>query len=270
MPYSPVTVIGFNANPPADDGTAVITNEVEWAKHIEKIGTPLKNAIESIDSNVEDVILDIEADVAVLQANLTAPSGTVMIFGGAAPSGWTTQNVYDDYGLRLVGTAGTPGAVSGDISWSSGLADRTIAVANLPDAALSFSLTVDSHSHDDGTLSVNSHSHGDGSLSTNSHSHSDSLTYSNKSLSVNSSKRTNNQGSQNVNYSLSSSTTSCGGSVSSASAGVSGSTGSNAPGVSGSTGSAAPSVSGSISLGGSGTAVNFDIQTYDVIMATKD
>ncbi|MEE9158970.1 MAG: hypothetical protein V3U60_11350 [Gammaproteobacteria bacterium] len=51
-PYTSVSVSGFNASPPDDDGSEVSTNQVEWAKHKEKLADPLKTAIESIDTNV--------------------------------------------------------------------------------------------------------------------------------------------------------------------------------------------------------------------------
>ena len=41
-PYTQPTLTGYNATPPADDGTNVAANEVKWDKHIDKIGDPLK------------------------------------------------------------------------------------------------------------------------------------------------------------------------------------------------------------------------------------
>lgn len=51
-PYESVSVNNYNANPPADDGTTVPSNQITWAKHKAKIGDPLKTAIESIDTNI--------------------------------------------------------------------------------------------------------------------------------------------------------------------------------------------------------------------------
>jgi hypothetical protein len=48
MPFTPPSVTGFNANPPEDDGSAVPSNEVEWQKHLDKIGSPLKTALEAL------------------------------------------------------------------------------------------------------------------------------------------------------------------------------------------------------------------------------
>jgi hypothetical protein len=48
--YSTVTISGYNATPPADDGSQVASNQITWAKHKLKLGDPLKTAIESINS----------------------------------------------------------------------------------------------------------------------------------------------------------------------------------------------------------------------------
>lgn len=51
-PYSSNSLSGFNSSPPDDDGSEVSTNQLEWSKHIDKIGTPLKDLAEGIDTNV--------------------------------------------------------------------------------------------------------------------------------------------------------------------------------------------------------------------------
>lgn len=50
-PYTSVTVTSYNSNPPADDGSEVAANRVQWSTHKTKIGDPLKTAIESINTN---------------------------------------------------------------------------------------------------------------------------------------------------------------------------------------------------------------------------
>lgn len=50
--YSSVSISGYNANPPADDGSQVASNQLQWSKHTTKIGGPLKTAIESINSTL--------------------------------------------------------------------------------------------------------------------------------------------------------------------------------------------------------------------------
>lgn len=48
--YSTVAISGYNSNPPADDGTQVASNQLQWSKHKTKIGDPLKTATEAINS----------------------------------------------------------------------------------------------------------------------------------------------------------------------------------------------------------------------------
>lgn len=50
--YSSVTVSGYNASPPADDGSQVASNQVTWAKSKTKLGDPLNTAIASINSTL--------------------------------------------------------------------------------------------------------------------------------------------------------------------------------------------------------------------------
>ena len=49
--YTSVSVTSYNSNPPADDGSQVAANRVQWSTHITKIGNPLKTAIEAINTN---------------------------------------------------------------------------------------------------------------------------------------------------------------------------------------------------------------------------
>lgn len=51
-PYSTQSISGYNSSPPPDDGSQSSANQVEWAKHIDKIGDPLKTLAEAINSAV--------------------------------------------------------------------------------------------------------------------------------------------------------------------------------------------------------------------------
>lgn len=51
-PYSTQTISGYNASPPPDDGSQTSANKVEWAKHKEKLGDPLKTLAEGINSSI--------------------------------------------------------------------------------------------------------------------------------------------------------------------------------------------------------------------------
>ena len=48
--YSSVTISGYNASPPPDDGSTGADNQVTWAKHKDKLGDPVKTAVESINT----------------------------------------------------------------------------------------------------------------------------------------------------------------------------------------------------------------------------
>ncbi|MCA9340249.1 MAG: hypothetical protein KDA17_05025 [Candidatus Saccharibacteria bacterium] len=133
---------------------------------------------------------------------------------------------YDDKGSGTAVSTLLDTSVLGDTGGSESF---TLAVINLPE-----------HVHDTGTYAVGSHSHSSGSLAGGSHSHGNgSLVAGNgrQTLSVNSGKRTDNQGSQAVNYSLSNSNINISGSTSSASVNISGSTSSATPSFSGESGS---------------------------------
>lgn len=50
--YTSVSLSGYNASPPADDGSLISTNKITWNKHKEKLGDPLKNLSENINTNL--------------------------------------------------------------------------------------------------------------------------------------------------------------------------------------------------------------------------
>ena len=51
-PYSSQAISGYNSSPPADDGTKVDSNRVQWSKHISKIGDPVKTLAEAVNSAI--------------------------------------------------------------------------------------------------------------------------------------------------------------------------------------------------------------------------
>ena len=52
-PFTKPSISGYNANPPPDDGSQVSANEIEWAKHKEKLGDPLNTFATAIADNTE-------------------------------------------------------------------------------------------------------------------------------------------------------------------------------------------------------------------------
>ncbi len=133
--YAEVSITGYNANPPSDDGTQDADNEVSWSKHTDKIGDPLKAAIEATQTAITTV-------VTALTGELNAPSGTRLLFQqDTPPTGWTKEasSTYDNAALRIV--TGTP-TTGGTTAFTSVFTARTILKANLPDYTLPDTLTV--------------------------------------------------------------------------------------------------------------------------------
>lgn len=52
-PYSSVIIRNYNLNPPTDGGEETAANEITWAKHKNKLGDPLRVAIDAIIENVD-------------------------------------------------------------------------------------------------------------------------------------------------------------------------------------------------------------------------
>ena len=267
MPYSEVTIAGYNASPPPDDGTQVAANEVTWAGIKSKIGDPLKSAIETTQTNITSVI-DSE-----IEANLWAPPTTATIFyQQTPPTNWTKSVTDNDKAIRIV-SGSTGGTAHGSTAFSSVLAARTITQGNLPAYDLSFSLAAASHAHTySGTTGTESadHAHGfSGSTSTNGdHSHS----YNDKHRSGSTTRDSSGGTQVNQGEDDSGRTTGNAGSHAHTFSGTTG--GRNAAHTHGFSGTTSASgslgVSGTISLGGSGGAMDFAIQYMDCIVATKD
>ena len=51
-PYSSQAISGYNSSPPADDGTKVDSNRVQWSKHETKLSGPVKTLVEAINSAI--------------------------------------------------------------------------------------------------------------------------------------------------------------------------------------------------------------------------
>lgn len=177
-PYTQVSITGYNANPPDDDGSQVASNEIEWAKHKDKLGDPLKTAVEAINTNVNsafDTIVGFLATGIVWPyAGATAPTGFLLCDGSAvsrttyadlftiigttygAGNGSTTFNVPDLTGRVPAGkestatrltTAGS--GIDGDTLGATGGSEtHTLTEGQLPE-----------HNHAAGTLSGDNHNH---------------------------------------------------------------------------------------------------------------
>ena len=85
-PYTGQSISGYNASPPPDDGSQSSGNQLEWAKHITKIGNPLKALAEAIDTAVSAafgslLLTDDPAEETVLLAavEFSGPGSAVML-----------------------------------------------------------------------------------------------------------------------------------------------------------------------------------------------
>lgn len=134
MPYSPVTITGYNSNPPPDDGTQVAANEIVWANIKAKLSDPLKTAIDAMQTAIDNIIDSLEANIM--------PAATVLVGfrQTSAPVGWTKNTTLNNNSaLRLV--TGTP-SNGGATAFGTIFAARTIAQANLPNVDLLSALSV--------------------------------------------------------------------------------------------------------------------------------
>lgn len=88
-PYTSVSISGYNANPPPDDGTQTEANRVKYSTIKTKLDDPLKTAIESINTNIGTAFAKI-------------------IGGGGVTSTGTTYTVLStDQGKLVTATAAT-------------------------------------------------------------------------------------------------------------------------------------------------------------------
>lgn len=144
MSYTEVSISGYNATPPTDDGASGSTNTITWAKIKEKLGDPLNTAQASVDDNVasacgtiDSAVTSANSTISTLSTNLTtaqsslyAPSATRMPFlQTSAPTGWTKITTYNDYALRM--TSGTVGT-GGSTAFTTVFASRTITSSEMP------------------------------------------------------------------------------------------------------------------------------------------
>jgi len=101
--YTPPTLTGYNQSPPVNDGTQVSQNLVNWDTHTGKIGDPLKDFSESINTQLTTTFEDITS-IATNIAELTA------IASGSSPS----SSIFVQ-GYNTIGDGG-----GGNFFWDSG------------------------------------------------------------------------------------------------------------------------------------------------------
>ena len=57
--YSKPSISGYNSSPPSDDDSQTSANAVSWAKHINKIGGPLKTYIDAVNDAIDGLADDL-------------------------------------------------------------------------------------------------------------------------------------------------------------------------------------------------------------------
>lgn len=81
-PYTSVSIADYNANPPTDDGAATPANELNWSKHKEKLGDPIKTLSEAINTNLVaafgDRLLNAEAQKTGIYTVLATDRGSLI------------------------------------------------------------------------------------------------------------------------------------------------------------------------------------------------
>ena len=105
--YTSVSISGYNATPPSDDGTVSEANKVKWSTEKTKLTDPLKTAIESINTNIVSA-LDVGPTALVTNTTLgtshygdfiqVSGSGVTLTLTDAATlgAGWYCEIVNTD------------------------------------------------------------------------------------------------------------------------------------------------------------------------------
>jgi hypothetical protein len=242
-----IPLLSIKANA-TNTGASTLAVDGLTAKNLTKRNGVALSAGDFRTGQVHVVAFDVASDRFELVNPVSGDSfdagTTIVLQQTAAPTGWVKGATHSNKALRL--TTGTASS-GGSTVFTSVFTSRTIAQGNLPNFTLPNTLTVPDHTHGAGTFSAASHAHGAG-------------TYA-----VNGVPVLNAGGGITVNG---------GGSALAIATGPSLITGtsssSGALGVSGtSSGSGAFGISGSVTSGGSGTALDFDVQYVDVILATR-
>ncbi len=139
--YTSQSISGYNSSPPPDDGSQVASNQLEWAKHITKIGNPLKTLIEAINTELVTTFTEVCVDIVALQDHIAFPDGSGVVSipfyldEEALPTGWTSLSLNNMMmKVRNVGGGVTGGTNSFSSQFSATLASEstTLSVADTP------------------------------------------------------------------------------------------------------------------------------------------
>lgn len=89
--YTTVTISGYNASPPPDDGSQTSANIVQWSKHKLKIGDPIKTGVEAVNAQL----------LAGLNVLALAPVTSLTSSATMAEANWNTGQLKTATGGNL-------------------------------------------------------------------------------------------------------------------------------------------------------------------------
>lgn len=76
--YPTQTIVGYNASPPSDDGTASESNRVNWSKHKTKLGDPVKTLAEAINTALVSHVDTATNDKSLAYTTVAADHGRLI------------------------------------------------------------------------------------------------------------------------------------------------------------------------------------------------
>jgi len=89
--YTTQSLSGYNASPPSDDGTVAASNQVSWAKHLSKIGNPLKTLAEAINTQLVAALTTTARSVSVSDSTVAGDHWRTVEIASNATSGVTVS-----------------------------------------------------------------------------------------------------------------------------------------------------------------------------------
>ena len=115
--YTSQAISGYNSSPPADDGTQVASNQVEWQKHLDKIGDPVKTLAEAINTELVTTFAEVVTDIEALQDDLAFRVGVgavgLLFWQSALPTAWSEGGSHTNHAIRIVSVASGNGGSGG-------------------------------------------------------------------------------------------------------------------------------------------------------------
>lgn len=102
--YTTVTISGYNASPPPDDGSQTAANLVQWSKHKTKIGDPIKTGVEAVNTQL----------LAGLNVLALSPVTSLTASATMAEANWNTGQLKTATG----GNLNFPGPSSLENGWT--------------------------------------------------------------------------------------------------------------------------------------------------------